>query len=221
MKPPIIGITADATNDKYQVSRTYSRYVADAGAVAIILPCEPQCLDAYLDFCDGFILTGGDDPDMHQWNIELHPQAKKIDPVRQQFETALLEKLDEQPDLPALGVCLGMQLMAIHAGGALDQHLPDTLATHHDHWNKTTHPITGELGDGTVHSHHRQAITDPGSMRVIARAHDEVIEAVIDNHRPFYLGVQWHPERTDDARFGRDLFTQLVEAARNRLAAVC
>ena len=219
MNNPVIGITTDATSDKYQVSRTYSRFIADAGAVPVVLPCEVACVDDYLELCDGFVLTGGDDPDMRQWGIELHPKAKMIDPVRQQFETALLSALDERRDRPALGVCLGMQLMAIHAGGELDQHLPDQLATHQDHWGKTTHEITGELGAGIVHSHHRQAVTAPGSLRIVARAHDDVIEAVADEARPFYLGVQWHPERTDDARFGRELFTQLVNAARQKHTA--
>lgn len=221
MNTPVIGITTDVANDKFQVSRAYSRLVADAGALPFIVPCELACVDCYLELCDGFVLTGGDDPDMRQWGLAQHPQANAIDPARQQFETALLRALDRQRDVPALGVCLGMQLMAIHAGGELDQYLPDHLDTHGDHWGTTTHCITGELGAGVVHSHHRQAITDPGALRVIAKAHDEVIEAVADATRPFYLGVQWHPERTEDARFGRDLFNRLVDAARQRRAAMC
>ena len=115
---------------------------------------------------------------------------------------------------PVLGVCLGMQLMGLHAGGVLDQHLPDHLVTAHLHWDRRAHEITGELGSGTVHSHHRQALSDPGRLRVIASAPDGLIEAVRSNDRPFYLGVQWHPERTTDERLGIDLFRQLVTAAR-------
>ena len=64
-----------------------------------------------------------------------------------------------------------------------------------------------------MHSHHRQAVTDPGGLSIVARAADGVIEAVRDAGRPFYLGVQWHPERTRDERLGAGLFRELVGAA--------
>jgi putative glutamine amidotransferase len=74
-----------------------------------------------------------------------------------------------------------------------------------------------------VHSHHRQALKHAGSLTVIARAPDGVIEAVHDSARPgMYLGVQWHPERTDDGRLGFALFERLVHdasAARNAAGA--
>ena len=214
MNAPVIGITADATADKYQVGRSHSRLLAEAGSTPIVLPCEPDCVAQYVEHCDGFVLTGGDDPAMERWGIATHEKAKPINPQRQAFELALLGALEQQRDTPVLGVCFGMQLMALQAGGSIDQHLPDTLPTHADHWNRTTHSISGELGEGIVHSHHRQAIVDPGSMRTIATAHDGVIEAIIDDDRAFYLGVQWHPERTEDGRLGRALYEQVVHASR-------
>jgi putative glutamine amidotransferase len=46
-----------------------------------------------------------------------------------------------------------------------------------------------------VNSAHHQAIRDPGPLaRINARAPDGVIEGIEDPHRPFCLGVQWHPE---------------------------
>jgi putative glutamine amidotransferase len=47
----------------------------------------------------------------------------------------------------------------------------------------------------------------------VARAADGVIEAVRNEGRPFYLGVQWHPERTGDERLGAGLFRELVAAS--------
>lgn len=211
---PVIGLTADVTDDKYLLSRGYCRAVAAAGGVPIILPCRTELLDEFLALCDGFILTGGDDPSMERWGIPTHPKAKPIDPERQDFELALLARLDEQLRIPVLGICLGMQLMGLHASGTIDQHLPDSLPTASQHWGRTPHTITGELGTGTVLSHHRQALASAGSLRVAATAADGVIEAVTSPDRPFYLGVQWHPERTDDERFGIGLFKQLVDATR-------
>ena len=52
-------------------------------------------------------------------------------------------------------------------------------------------------------------------MRVLAQSSDGVIEAVDDPNRSFYLGVQWHPERTTDAHLGQGVIDQIVEAAKS------
>jgi putative glutamine amidotransferase len=213
---PRIGITADVEGPAYRLRRSYAELVARAGGAPLILPCREDCVDSYLELADGFLLSGGDDPDMRPWGLPLHPKAKLIDPDRQAFELKLLEALVAEPARAVLGVCLGMQLMALHAGGALDQYLPDTLPTAADHWGRAAHAVTGELGRGIVHSHHRQAIVDPGALRVVARAPDGVIEAVQAGDRPYYLGVQWHPERTEEPSLGFDLIRRLVEMAGDR-----
>ena len=71
-----------------------------------------------------------------------------------------------------------------------------------------------DLRGALVWSRHRQAMTDPGSLEVVARAGDGVIEAIASTQRPMYLGVQWHPERTDDRQMGMGLFHRLVDQAR-------
>lgn len=212
---PIIGITADRSEGKNLVNQAYSAMVAQSGGIPMILPCLVSGVEDYIQRCDGFVFTGGDDPIMEQWGIDTHPKATKIDPVRQEFELALLEALDHDPTKPVLGVCLGMQLMGLHAGGILDQYLPDTLSTAAAHWGKKRHDISGELGEGEVQSHHRQALIDPGKLNVVATAPDGVIEAIRSKDRPYYLGVQWHPERTDNETLGGALFRELVKTARS------
>ncbi|HWB20016.1 MAG TPA: type 1 glutamine amidotransferase [Phycisphaerales bacterium] len=214
MTAPIIGITPDVCDGKLAVSRQYADAIIAHGAVPVILSCEPGLIPQYLELCDGFVFTGGDDPDMTRFGVVMHHKAKAMDAIRQNFEMALLEAIDSHPDIPVLGVCLGMQLMGLHAGGTLDQHLPDTRVTAGDHSNRNEHVVHGEFGTGTIHSHHHQALSSPGSLTIVAKAHDGVIEAVRDSSRAFYLGVQWHPERTDQASLGSDLFRRLVDAAR-------
>lgn len=214
---PIIGITADACVDTFKVGRGYVEAVERAGGMPLVLPCVPQCALRYVAMCDAVMLTGGGDPittDPRLGGVPLHPRANPIDPLRQQFELAILDALDQHRNTPALGICLGMQMMGLHAGGSIDQHLADSLPTADLHWNARAHEITGELGRGIVHSHHRQALTSAGSMRVIARSDDGVIEAIGRDDRPFYLGVQWHPERTSDPTLGLGVIRRLVEAAR-------
>ncbi len=213
MPRPLIGITADLNETRYIAPTSCAAMVSEAGGAAVVLPCLSRCVEAYVQRCDGIILSGGDDPIMEHWGVPTHPKAHKVDPDRQAFELAVLEALEARRETPVLGICLGMQLMGLHRGGALDQYLPDSLPTAGQHWPKTTHSVTGELGEGQVHSHHRQALADAGSMRIVATAADGVIEAIRDDSRPFYLGVQWHPERTENDRLGRGLIRRLVESS--------
>lgn len=200
--------------------RPYADAIAGAGGIPILLPHRPELADAYVAACDAIVLTGGDDPIMERWGIATHQQATPVHASRQAFELALLGALDRRRDRAALGICLGMQYMGLHAGGVLDQHLPETTPTHADHFGRVVHRVRGDLGagplEGRVLSHHRQAILDPGTLAVVARADDGLIEAVRDPSRPFYLGVQWHPERTDDPAMGADVLRALIAAARLR-----
>jgi len=218
VRPPIIGITTDFDGEKQSIRAGYARMVAEAGGLPVLLPVEPDLAECFAATLDGFVLSGGDDPNMEEWNIPTHPKATRIHRRRQAFELALLRALDARPDKPVLGVCLGMQLMALHAGGGIDQHLPESdPPAAGRHWNGAEHAIHGDLGwgqiEGVVHSHHRQAIVDPGRLEVAARAEDGMIEAVADAGRAFYLGVQWHPERTEYESLGAELFRRLVLVA--------
>ncbi len=225
---PRIGITVANVKDKpatYSLGSAYAQAVADAGGVPLMLAQLPELIDAYLETCDGLLLTGGADPLTEPYGEPTHPAANRLAPARQHFESALLAALDLRPETPVLGICLGCQMMALHAGGRLDQHMPETLgdAAARAHQGDRLHrvePVDWPLGHarpGQVVSSDHQAIAEPGRLRVAAVAPDGVIEAVHDPARGFYLGVQWHPERTTgpDAPAGltRGLFQALVLAA--------
>ena len=229
--PPIIGITPDLYlrdgRPTVRVSPLYAQRVQAAGGLPVILPppTDPAADPAaqarrYAEVCDALVLSGGDDPITEPFGEPTHPAAVRVLPERQAFELPLL---DAFTDRPVLGVCLGMQYMALARGGRLDQHLPDGRlidpATAARHWD-ADHPIIAEqhapLVGGVSHSRHRQAVADPGSLRVAAHADDGLIEAIFDPNARFYLGVQWHPERTTSRELGQDLFDRLVAASRAR-----
>lgn len=204
-----------SARERHTITSAYTHAVTTAGGIPIILPPVLRDIDAHLALCDAFVLTGGDDPVTEPFGVTTHPAAVRVHGSRQTYETQLLRALaSERPRAPVLGVCLGMQIMSLVAGGALNQHLPETHATHADHWDRDHDivPSGPALAPGSVHSRHRQAIAAPGSLDVLATSPDGLIEAVGDPRRPFYLGVQWHPERTDCAPLGLDLFKRLVSA---------
>lgn len=243
---PLIGITLDnrdntAASGRYESPLSYSRAVARAGGVPVLLPHEPGLAEAYLQRLDGLVLTGGVDPRTEAFGEPTHPKAKPMDERRQAFELALLAALDGEAfrGLPVLGVCLGFQLMALHHGGALHQHLPLDLgdeAAAKTHQDDATHGLAWDaaaLRDSPLHdlpgperratpaivSWHKQAVRDPGKLRVLATSPPDTggfIEAGDLPGRAFYVGVQWHPERaTSDLpeAVNQGLYRRLVASA--------
>lgn len=218
---PLIAITADLMirNERPTAfsTMTYAHAVLAAGGTPILLPPAPLDTGLLMDRFDGFILTGGDDPVTDPFGHPTHPESVRVLPERQRFETDLITALQDHPEKAALGICLGMQMMGLMAGGVLNQRLPETHASHADHW-EGIHPICSHeesvLPSGETYSKHRQAMQDSGALRVVATAHDGVIEAIDDPERRFYLGVQWHPERTENGLLGQQIIDRFVDAAR-------
>jgi putative glutamine amidotransferase len=108
------------------------------------------------------------------------------------------------------------------SGGSLIQDLPSAgygtlhrarLGEFSEHKASfTPGSLVATILEGTetvVNSSHHQAVADAGTLTVTGYAEDGTVEAVEDPSAPFALGVQWHPEMTDDPR----LFDALVRAA--------
>jgi putative glutamine amidotransferase len=214
----VIGISADLYRrnelEACGVYTSYVRAVARAGGVPLVVPPVPGAMRAALERVDGVVLTGGDDPSMEAFGGVTDVRATRVFAERQAAETEMLELLaGEYARVPVLGVCLGMQMMALVAGGELNQRMEDDVPTHGAHWN-AEHGVVGEGGfpSGRVWSKHRQAVRRAGRLRVVARGEDGVIEAVEDPGRRFCVGVQWHPERTGWGALGQGLFDRLVGA---------
>lgn len=221
-KRPLIAITSDLMIRKDRetayLTMTYANTVHEAGGIPVILPptsTDPEIISRIISSFDGFILSGGDDPVMESFGEPTHAKVTRVLPARQAFETALISQLEDHPNIPVLGICLGMQMLALCRGGKLNQYLPETHGTHETHWNQS-HEISSVdesmLPSGTVYSSHKQAVSDAADYRVLATAPDGVIEAFDDPSREFTIAIQWHPERTDNPALGAELFRKLVKA---------
>ncbi|GAB1642472.1 gamma-glutamyl-gamma-aminobutyrate hydrolase family protein [Krasilnikovia sp. MM14-A1259] len=224
---PLIGVTTYVERASWGVWRdlptallphAYVEAVTLAGGRAVLLP--PDDLDAdVLRALDGLVLSGGADLGPQLYGAEPQPLTDTR-PDRDGAEL-LLARAALARDLPVLGVCRGMQLLTVAAGGTLHQHLPDVLG-HERHrpapgvygtHSATFTPgsrIAGLLGgDAEIHCYHHQGVADAGTLRITGRAADGLPETVEDPARRFVLGVQWHPEVTRDKR----LFGALINAA--------
>ncbi len=231
---PIAGDSlGSSANTQYLLPHAYSIAVESAGGLPILLPyrTDPDLIDAYVSMCDGFVLSGGNDYDPGRWGEARHPEAIAIDPNRESFDRAIIARI-EKSRKPVLGICGGCQLINIHRGGSLHQFLPDQSresAIEHrrftiEEWSKRHDvlverdsqiaTITGETVL-SCNSSHKQSIHRLGEgLRVVAHATDGVVEAVEDPTHPFYIGVQWHPERQHTDAPQSKIFKALIRAAR-------
>ncbi|MFF7730253.1 gamma-glutamyl-gamma-aminobutyrate hydrolase family protein [Streptomyces sp. NPDC008001] len=231
-RQPLIGVTTYLTRARWGAAwdlpaallpAAYARHVQRSGGLAVQLPPDdPGAAGDMVRRLDGLVLAGGEDLDPGLYGELPHARAGAPVPERDAWELALLDAALERR-VPVLGICRGMQLMNVHAGGALCQHLPDEVG-HEDH-NPVVGSFAGHLVEpvpGTrlgslfpepcdVATHHHQSVSRLGDGLVAtAHAEDGTIEAL---ERPgddvFAVGVQWHPEARDDVRLTR----ALVEAA--------
>jgi putative glutamine amidotransferase len=237
-RPPLIGVTTYLTEARWGAAwqlpaallpAAYPRYVQGAGGIAVMLPPDDSAVaPAVIARLDGLVLAGGEDLDPALYGEAPHPRCGTPAPERDTWERALLAAALES-DTPVLAICRGMQLMNVHAGGTLIQHLPDAVG--HDTHNPrvgafTTHPVTPVPGTRTaallperpeVATHHHQAVARLGDgLMATAHTADGTVEALEHTGATFALGVQWHPEMTDDL----SLVRALTQAAAGRTAAM-
>jgi putative glutamine amidotransferase len=230
---PLVGITTrlDAENTFY-LKRYYAEAIEAAGGVPVYIPLIPdrKYLGSLAGRLDGLLLSGSNsDLDPVFYGEEPHPKLGTVTPERDNTDLILLE-IAEERKLPLLAICFGLQSLNVSRGGTLFQDIDSQYADAIKHQqgqtpDRPSHHIRIESNSllarlngselARVNSSHHQAIKQVGrDLHVIARAHDGVIEAVIDP-RPdrFVLGVQWHPEvgwARDD--FSQAIFRRFIEA---------
>ena len=207
---PLIGISANTADIDLTLRRVYCDQIVRAGGVPMVLPPvdDAEVLINMLEGIDGLVLTGGADYNPLWYGEQPEKELHTINSTRDLPEL-LLTRLAFNRQIPILGICRGVQTMAIALGGNLVQDLKTPLKHSQDApRSEATHSVTitegstlyGLYGQETfVNSFHHQAVKDCGShLHVVATAPDGVIEAVESTEQKALMGVQWHPEWMGD-----------------------
>lgn len=212
-----------AGREYHYLDGAYAAAVNAAGGTAILLP-QVGSASQLAERIDGLLVPGGDDlPPDHGYPETVHFE---LAPERQlAFDRELIDACLGR-DLPVLGICYGMQLLAVAWGGRLHYDLPTDLPNAGSHQLPELagrhgldvcagSRLASLCGDALqeVNSLHHQAVADPGRAEVSARAADGVVEAIEDPGARFALGVQWHPEKLP-GQGGPELFEAFVGACR-------
>jgi len=234
---PVIGVSCYGERaawgawdvDAVVLHRAYVVAVEESGAAAVMIPpvSDESSVNAVLGRLDAIVIAGGADVNPADYGDTPHETTDRPRLDRDATERRLYRGARDR-GLPVLGICRGMQVMAVEAGGRLLQDLPSAGygQTHREKPGTfTEHGATFVEGsliarvldthETVVNSSHHQAVADPGSLTVSGHASDGTLEALEDPDAAFVLGVQWHPEMTDDRR----LFEALAVAARQHAHA--
>ncbi len=226
---PIVGVTRCSRMADYVAS------VAAAGGRVRVIEVGEDAATA-LAAVDALLLTGGGDIDPRLYNEARHPATDDGEPGRDDLEIALV-RISLAADLPLLGICRGLQVLNVAAGGSLVQDIPSELGEAVPHSVATpkdvvAHRVAVAAGsrlssllppDGAVtrscavnSRHHQSARVVTPALSVCATAPDGVIEAIERPGARFCVAVQWHPENFWRSGEFRPLFAAFVTAAGQR-----
>ena len=223
---PVIGITGNYTEQACKLAEGYYKSVVAAGGVPVIIPpvADPDVILNTLDRLDGLILSGGGDYNPLWAGEQPSPKLGGICAERDLPEL-LITRLAYNRQLPILGICRGIQTLALALGGKVSQDISDVAGLKHSQdadRSEPTHTVTYEPdsllaklynGQLSVNSFHHQAVAEAGpKFRVTGRAQDGIIEAIESAEYKSVLGVQWHPECLAS---GLPIFQWLVDEARS------
>ena len=209
----------------------YADSVLKAGGVPVAIPPVggPADVLRLLERVDGLLLTGGDDFRTECLGLgPTHTQAVPTPQAKQDFDFELV-RAALACELPILGICYGMQLLALNDGGTLYQHLPEDLPGSREHRGNVAHSVRVEPGTKlagllgveaceVISRHHQGVASLSGPWRVGARDEEDLIEAIEHTSHPFAVAVQWHPELASEGSLHDLLFRGLVGAAATRQA---
>lgn len=225
---PMIGLTGNCADIDVTIRNYYHKQIVAAGGVPVIIPpvADKDVIINTLERLDAIILTGGADYNPLWAGEEPSAKLHHINAQRDLPEL-LITRLAYNRNIPMLGICRGIQTLAMALDGKVIQDIYETIPNTIKHSQdadtcEPTHSVSVAEGSMLhdvygkdklyVNSFHHQAVGDCGPKFIVtAKAYDGVVEAIESSEYRKIMGVQWHPECMGDD--GQPLFKWLVDAA--------
>ena len=225
---PMIGLTGNCADIDVTIRNYYHKQIVAAGGVPVIIPpvADKDVIINTLERLDAIILTGGADYNSLWAGEEPSAKLHHINAQRDLPEL-LITRLAYNRNIPMLGICRGIQTLAMALDGKVIQDISETIPNTIKHSQdadtcEPTHSVSVAEGSMLhdvygkdklyVNSFHHQAVGDCGPKFIVtAKANDGVVEAIESSEFRKIMGVQWHPECMGDD--GQPLFKWLVDAA--------
>ena len=225
---PMIGLTGNCADIDVTIRNNYHKQIVAAGGVPVIIPpvADKDVIINTLERLDAIILTGGADYNPLWAGEEPSAKLHHINAQRDLPEL-LITRLAYNRNIPMLGICRGIQTLAMALNGKVIQDISETIPNTIKHSQdadtcEPTHSVSVAEGSMLhdvygkdklyVNSFHHQAVGDCGPKFIVtAKANDGVVEAIESSEYRKIMGVQWHPECMGDD--GQPLFKWLVDAA--------
>ena len=225
-KPIILIIPSLDEYNNLKLSQKYTKIISKNSAVPIISAYYKNINDI-IKYIDGIIFSGGVDPNPIFFDIEPR-YCNDITPKRDIFEISLCKKAFKM-GIPILGICRGIQIIALTFGGNIYQDI------HKENSNKSKHyqNFSGKYPFHSinirkksklyniikseklyVNSFHHQAIKEvPKKFEISAISDDLIIEAIEYKGNKFIIGVQWHPEQMTKSNYNESIFKKFIYEA--------
>ena len=225
---PMIGLTGNCADIDVTIRNYYHKQIVAAGGVPVIIPpvADKDVIINTLERLDAIILTGGADYNPLWAGEEPSAKLHHIN-AKRDLPELLITRLAYNRNIPMLGICRGIQTLAMALDGKVIQDISETIPNTIKHSQdadtcEPTHSVSVAEGSMLhdvygkdklyVNSFHHQAVGDCGPKFIVtAKANDGVVEAIESSEYRKIMGVQWHPECMGDD--GQPLFKWLVDAA--------
>lgn len=238
---PIIGITCDMTDNIYKLKQDYVSAVEKSGGLPMILAplsyvllvsgqAKGGDISQIADFIDGLLISGGNDllPEYYGEDISVPLEKLKFaKKERSDFEIAILKEIVRLKK-PVFAICYGMQLVNVVYGGSLYQDIGIQVKGAVNHktgqhvikidesfccmFNILQLAISNQY---LVNSAHHQAVKRlADGFEVFAVSEDGIIEGFYKKGYPFFVCVQWHPERIFYDKLSVGIFKEFIKQAR-------
>ena len=192
MRPLLVSqrlvVDAGTGEERDALDRRWAPFLEQAGFVPLLVPSASShaWLEALARQAVGLVLSGGNDVS----TVTSDPLSAQRDAM----EGFLVETF-ERARKPVLGICRGLQLLAVTRAGLKLEKLEGHVRTRHVLQVPSESRWLAAFQGANVNSFHGYAPTGTvGHDWLVSRSADGALEA-LEHSTQRTLGIMWHPER--------------------------